>query len=79
MKNADFTALTEHSINSPEKLEKELKKIRSDGYSLDRRESELGLSCVAAPIIGADGKPMGAISISGPTFRMKQNLEKTSI
>ena len=76
MKNAQFITLTENSIGSPEELEKELKKIHEDGDSLDRQESEIGLSCVAAPIISINNKPIGAISISGPTYRMKQNIEK---
>ena len=74
--HADFPALTEYSISTPEQLEKELEQIRSEGYSLDHQESELGLSCVAAPIIGSNSKPLGAISISGPTYRMKQNRKK---
>jgi DNA-binding IclR family transcriptional regulator len=33
-------------------------------------EYEVGLSAVAAPVRGADGDVIAALSVSGPTFRM---------
>lgn len=74
LRNADFTPLTEHSISTPEKFAEELTKIRKNGYSIDDEESENGLVCAAAPILGLDGKPIAAMSISGPASRMKENM-----
>ena len=44
--------------------------VRTPGHAIDDQENEVGMRCVAAPIINADGWPLGALSISGPTSRM---------
>lgn len=67
--------LTEKTISSPEHLRMELAKARADGYAIDDGEIEPGLICVGAPIIGMDQAVLGAVSIAGPTFRMKAELE----
>ena len=45
------------------------------GYSTDDRENEPFGACVGAAIVGADGRPVGAISIAGPHFRIHDRLE----
>jgi len=51
-----------------------LKRIREQGYALDNEETEIGARCVAAPIFNAHGRPVAAISISGPVNYMKSNV-----
>ena len=45
------------------------------GYSTDDRENEPFGACVGAAIVGADGRPVGALSISGPYFRIHDRLQ----
>ena len=61
---------TEHTVTDRASLRRSLDKVRSDGFAVDDQENEIGMRCVAAPILDADGLPLGAISISGPTSRM---------
>lgn len=61
-----FTSAT---ICDREALYAELHRIRRDGVAFDREEVQRGLSCVAAPIIDADGEVVAAMSISAPTAR----------
>jgi DNA-binding IclR family transcriptional regulator len=68
-------AFTKHTITNPDQLRQELQKIRTDGYAIDSEELELGLICIAAPIIDDKGKICGAVSIAGPSSRIEQNLE----
>lgn len=64
---ARFTANT---ITTWEQMVEEMTQIRTEGVSYDREEIEEGLRCVAAPIIGYGNQPVGALSVSGPAWRM---------
>ena len=62
---------TVNSIVDLEGFLKLKKEIERDGISYDREEYEYGLSCIAAPINDTLGNIIAAISISGPTTRLK--------
>jgi len=57
--------MTAHTITDREMLERELIKIRRQGYAIDDREIMDSLRCVAAPIYDRDGNVEYAISVSG--------------
>ena len=63
-------ALTPQTITDRAMLETELAEIRVRGYAHAVDELELGLSALAAPVYGADGAVVAALSISAPTNRM---------
>lgn len=60
-------------VNWPELLA-ELEKTRENGYATDDEELELGLSCIAAPILNRDGEAIAALSISGPKARLRSEM-----
>jgi len=62
--------LTPHSILDPESMQRELDLIKARGYAVAMEESSLGISGVAAPILDHRGESIGAVSITGPAFRM---------
>ncbi|SFI78039.1 MULTISPECIES: IclR family transcriptional regulator [Microbacterium] len=64
-------AWTPSTIVDETQLRSELWQVRQRGVSIDRGESLESLSCLAAPIMGTDGKPIAALSVSGDaaTFR----------
>jgi DNA-binding IclR family transcriptional regulator len=68
-----YPALTNLTITSCGELETELSRVRSDGFATDSGEVEVGAACVAAPIFGSDGRPLGAISVSGLAERMPKS------
>lgn len=69
--------MTSRTITSVSELEKELKKIREQGYAIDNQEIMEGLRCVAVPIFDVDSKVNYAISVSGLSVNMKGDyLEK---
>jgi IclR family transcriptional regulator, acetate operon repressor len=45
-------------------------RVRHDGYATAVDELEVGLTGLAAPVIGAGGRAIAALSISGPTLRL---------
>lgn len=59
-----------NTITDPQRLHAELNMIRQKGYSFDNEEIEIGLRCVAAPVIDYQNKVVAAISIAGPSTRM---------
>jgi len=67
---------TEYTICDQTALLDNIKKVRSSGYAEDFEELEIGLTCVAAPIFNHTGKAFAAISISGPTSRMSEEIRK---
>ena len=70
LEQTGMPARTEHTITSPEALLAELHAVRQRGYAIDNEERAYGVKCVAAPIRNARGRVIGAISASGPAFRV---------
>ncbi len=68
--------LTEHTITDAEVLDRELARVRRDGYAVIRDELEIGLAAVAVPVFDA-GAPAGAVSLSGPTGRFDDQRVRT--
>ncbi|HEV7896862.1 MAG TPA: IclR family transcriptional regulator [Planosporangium sp.] len=62
-----FTATT---ITDAAALKLELDQIRAVGWGRTAEEYEVGLHAVAAPVRGPDGAVVGALSISGPAYRL---------
>jgi len=67
--------LTENTITDKRELEKELDKVKEQGFALDREENEKDVRCIAAPIRNYQGEVIAAISISSPIFRIDKNIQ----
>jgi IclR family transcriptional regulator, acetate operon repressor len=50
--------------------------IRARGYATSVDELEVGLTALAAPVVGANEVAVAALSISGPTSRLKPRIEE---
>ncbi|HYQ85003.1 MAG TPA: IclR family transcriptional regulator, partial [Rubrobacter sp.] len=61
---------TEYTIVDPASLKGHARKILGAGYGCTVEELETGLNAVGAPIRGADGMVVGAVSVTGPAFRL---------
>jgi IclR family acetate operon transcriptional repressor len=62
--------LTPSTISDPRRLRAELEVVRRDHFAAAIDELEPGLAAIAAPVHGAGGEVVAALSISGPTIRM---------
>ena len=62
---------TAQTITDESELRSELETVRERGYAVDDEERLAGLRCLAAPINDPHGRPLGAVSVSGPTSRME--------
>jgi DNA-binding IclR family transcriptional regulator len=69
-KQHGLPAVTQQTITDEVALLDELDEIREAGYALNDEESTEGLRSVGKAIYGADGLLLGAISVSGPRYRI---------
>jgi DNA-binding IclR family transcriptional regulator len=53
------------TITAPGLFRRELERIRGAGVAYENEETGPGVGCVASAILGADGRPVAAMSISG--------------
>ena len=58
-------AVGPRTITAPGLLLRELRRIRESGIAYESEESAHGVGCAASPILGPDGHPVAALSISG--------------
>lgn len=72
LKGRQLREKTSKTITDYSKLQKEIQKIREQGYAVDDEEVEVGGRCVAAPLRNKDGNVIAAISVMGPTTRIRQ-------
>jgi len=71
----ELPRFTENTITNKRELEKELSKVREQGFALDREENEKDVSCIAAPIRNYQGEVIAALSISSPIFRIDKKVQ----
>ena len=64
-------AFTKNTIHALPALEKELDRVRRQGYAIDNEEAELGVRCIGAGIRDDTGALVAGLSISSPAERMK--------
>lgn len=60
-------------------IERELKKIKKDGYYISYGERDKFLASTAVPLFGNDKKIFGALGVSGPIQRFSENIDKEKL
>jgi IclR family acetate operon transcriptional repressor len=68
LRRTGMPARTEHTITEPGKFAEEIDRVRAQGYAMDDGEQEVGVRCVAVPVLGTPNRL--ALSVSGPAPRM---------
>ncbi len=67
---ATYEGFTTKTHTSRESLMKDLERIRRRGYAVDDEEREAGVRCIAVAILDDRARPVAAVSVSGPSFRI---------
>ena len=69
LEQQSYHKFTDTTHTSADSLRTELNDIRTNGYGFDREEHEPGIICVALPILTANGRVLGALSVTSTTAR----------
>ena len=64
---SELRPMTRSTITDPERLRDEIRKVWESGYAVENSEVEMGLSCIAVPVLSETGEAICAISISATT------------
>lgn len=70
IKASGLPRYTQNTLITLDQLRGEFPLIRERGYAVDNEESAIGGRCIGAPVYDEAGRPLGAISISGPIARV---------
>lgn len=72
VRNDPPAQLTPATLTSIPALQRDLAVTRRRGFSIDNEERTPGVLCIGAAIRDHKGDPVGALSISGPARRMRE-------
>lgn len=75
---ASYVAAASLSAAEAEALGEAVGRARADGFYINPMGVVEGAAGAAAPILGADGKPVAALNISGPQARFVANADRIS-
>ncbi|MDR2179644.1 MAG: IclR family transcriptional regulator [Synergistaceae bacterium] len=70
LENTPLVAHTPQTQTDKRALLEILEEGNRRGYQEENNENELGLRCVGAPVLDATAYPLGAVSVSAPSYRM---------
>ena len=70
---------TPRTIVAPGLLRRQLDAVVEQGVAFEREESAIGLTCVAAPVLGGDDRPLAAISVTGPVTRFRPDAHVDAV
>ncbi|RAJ68892.1 IclR family transcriptional regulator [Streptomyces sp. Amel2xB2] len=68
LRRAGLQSRTEATITDRGALDKELSRVREEGFALDEEENEANVRCLGVPVRTAGSQVVGAVSISTVTF-----------
>jgi IclR family acetate operon transcriptional repressor len=67
---APLERFTPNTIVDPDILTSQLEIIRQRGFATEDEEIVIGNRCVGAPVLDAGGRPVAAVSVAGPIWRL---------
>ncbi|WP_431103357.1 SMP-30/gluconolactonase/LRE family protein [Roseateles noduli] len=70
LEHLDFHAFTTNTLRDAADLQGDLALARARGYAMDEGEFDVTSVSVAAPIFDYEGRPIGALSVTGPASRL---------
>lgn len=76
---APLRASTDHTVTDPAVLARQLDEARDAGYAWGREEFSIGLTSVAAPIVGRSGSVIAAVHVHAPSYRFPGEGDEAAV
>lgn len=73
---APLDSYTKRTLTDPDAVDKELGKIRRDGYAISIGEAVDGVGAIAAPLFNSSNELVAAMSVTGPSRRIQDAKER---
>lgn len=71
--------LTPRTITAPGLLRQQLGRVVELGVAYEHEESAVGISCVAAPVLDDEDRPIAALSVTGPATRFRPEAAAAAV
>jgi IclR family transcriptional regulator, KDG regulon repressor len=62
------------AVIDPAVIRARIEEARRLGYAVDDEDSEIGMTCVAAPVHAGDGRIVAGIGVAGPRTRLRKRM-----
>lgn len=72
----DLTTYTSSTIAEPEKLRRDLARVRRAGVAISRGERNLGAAGISSPVLDAEGTIVAAVGVAGPLQRFTDSHQR---
>ena len=72
LQNIKFNQYTNRTITNIDNLKKEIEQVKEQGFSMDNKEYQDGMCCVAVPLYNKENILIGAVGISGNSARLEE-------
>lgn len=77
LETIDLTPRTEHSITDRDELRRQVQRVKERGWAGQSEENDVGMTAIAAPVLTASGRLVGAVTLAAPLFRTSpQDLQQ---
>ncbi|KIC39038.1 hypothetical protein RA27_17945 [Ruegeria sp. ANG-R] len=73
LRDADLRPITRFTTTDASRLRTQIMTCRMQGFIFDNQENEEGIACFGAAILDDQLRPIGAISVSVPLFRLNED------
>jgi IclR family KDG regulon transcriptional repressor len=75
----ELVPLTPNTITDRQELRRRLEEIRSQGYSIDNQDYEIGIHAVGAPVRDHTGTVVAGVTVTTPAARWDETREQNLI
>jgi len=78
LEETNIVSHTSMTVVDSKQIKRSLVEVRKNGYAIDKQENTSGISCIAGPIRDCSGKVIAAVSVTGPSVHIEDDIPRLS-